>query len=89
MALTGPRITASIYAIDRGFGIKDIPNAANGRVNEFTNTAMLKFYVAPLGVTANGVTMNGVIEEQPNGLNQHRTRYYTVLTPAQIISGGS
>lgn len=89
MALTGPRITASIYAIDRGFGPKDIPGATNGRINEFTNTSMLKFYAAPLSTTANGVTMNAIIEEVANGLNQPRYKYYTSLTPAQIISGGS
>lgn len=90
MALTSPRITASIYAIERNFGgRRDIPGATNGRTNVFTNMTMLQFYVAPLAVTANGVTMNSVIEVYPTGLNQPSVKYYTDSTTAQLISNGS
>ena len=89
MALTGPQINASIYAIDYGYGIKDIPGAFNGRANTFTNVDFIKFYPAPLGLTSNGVTMNAVIEEMPNGLVVNRKRYYTDSTVAQIKSNGA
>lgn len=92
MALTGPQIRVSIYAIDRGFGIRDIPNAFNGRANIFCNVDFIKFYPAPLGTTSNGVTMNAIIEEMPNGLRTNATKYYTDSTAGAggtIVSGGA
>lgn len=92
MALTAPQIRASIYAIDRGFGIRDIPGAFNGRANIFVDMAQLKFYPAPLGTTANGVTMNAIIEELPTGLRVNSTKYYTDSTAGatgSIVSNGA
>lgn len=92
MALTAPRIYASIYAIDRGFGVRDIPGAFNGRSNTFTNLDFIKFYPAPPNTTSNGVTMNAIIEEMPNGLKVNPTKYYTDATAGAtgtIVSGGA
>lgn len=86
MAVTGGRITASIYRIngnDVSFaGVK------TGRTYNWPNVGV-QFYDLPPGVTANGFTMNAVIEVLPTGLNQPSTKYYTPSTAAQILSGGS
>lgn len=89
MALTAPRIVASIYGIDNGFGLKDISRANNGRTNNFTNVGQLKFYPAPLGTTSNGVTMQSIIEQSPSGMMAKATKYYTDSTVASIISNGA
>ncbi len=41
-------------------------------------------YPCPSGTTANGVTMNSIVEVLPTGLNQVSTYYYTTATVAQI-----
>jgi streptogramin lyase len=89
MALTGPQINASIYGLDKGFGLKDFRTGGYGRANTFTNVAELKFYPAPAGTTADGVTMNAVIEQSAGGLNVNTRKYYTDSTVAQIKSNGA
>lgn len=86
MALTGGRIVASIYAIndnDIVFG-----SAITGRSNNFGIVGTI-FYATKPGVTANGLTMNAVIEVLPTGLRVNSTKYLTDSTPAQLISNGS
>jgi hypothetical protein len=41
-------------------------------------------YPTPANTTANGVTMNAIVEVLPTGLNQVSTYYYTTSTVAQI-----
>ena len=41
-------------------------------------------YPCPSGTTANGVSMNTIVEVLPTGLNQTSTYYYTTATVAQI-----
>lgn len=88
MALTGGRITASIYRIndnDLIFG-----SAVTGRLNNFGIVGTI-FYPAPLGTTAGptSITMNSIIEVLPTGLRTNSTKYYTDATVAQLVSNGS
>ena len=86
MAVTGGRITASIYRINDS----DInfDTAITGRTENFPNVGVL-FYDLPPGVLGNGLTMNAVIEVLPTGLNQPSKKYYTPATAATILSAGS
>jgi len=83
MALTG-RIITSIYRRDQ----YDIPNALMGRSNSFPSAQCVIFATAP-GETANGVTMNSVIQLLPSGLNQQSVRYYSADTVATLNTNGS
>lgn len=86
MALTGGRITASIYNIndsDLVFG-----SAITGRTNNFGIEGTI-FYDLPPGKTANGITMNTAIEVLPTGLRTSSTKYLSPSTSAQLVSNGS
>lgn len=84
MALTG-RIVASVY----NYNGNDLPQAGlSGIANSFPS-ANAFFYPTPAGTTANGVTMNSVIQLLPTGLNVNGAKYLTDSTPAQITSAGS
>jgi hypothetical protein len=89
MALTAPRIVASIYGYDKGFGLRDLPGATNGRANTFLNVAQLKFYPAPLGITSNGVIMNSIIEQSASGVSANPIKFYTDSTTSQLVSNGA
>ena len=86
MAVTGGRITASIYRIN-GNDIK-FDGAITGRTRNFPNVGV-ELYDLPPGVTANGLTMNAVIEVVPTGLNQQSTKYYSPSTVAALLAAGS
>ena len=86
MALTGPRIIASIYAASG-------PSAMAGQIGTMGNTLNLAFgpgvsYFDQI-TTQGAVTCNSVIIVKPTGLEQHATKYYSVQTAAQILSGGA
>lgn len=86
MALTGGRITASIYSIngnDIVFG-----SAITGRTNNFGIVGTI-FYDLKPGITANGITMNTEIEVLPTGLRTSSFKYQTPSTSAQLITNGS
>lgn len=86
MAVTGGRIPGSIYRIN-GNDIK-FGGAITGRSYNFPNVGT-QIYDLPPGVTANGLTMNAVIEVLPTGLNQQSTKYYTPSTVADILAAGT
>lgn len=86
MAVTGGRITASIYRINDS-DIK-FPGTITGRTENFPNVGVL-FYDTPPGTMANGLTMNAIIEVLPTGLTVPSKKYYTPSTAAQILSNGS
>jgi hypothetical protein len=46
-------------------------------------------YPCPSGTTANGVTMNSIVEVLPTGLNQTSVYYYTTSTVAQLNSAAN
>ena len=83
MALTG-RIVASIYRK----GINNLVTGGMGRSRTFPS-ALCNTLPADLGVTADGVTMNAVIELLPSGLGNVTKQYWTDSTPAQLITNGS
>lgn len=84
MALTG-RITASIYNRN-GY---DLPNAGVDGITENFPSNLTQFRATKAGTTANGVTMNSIIEILPTGLVVNPTTYLTDSTPAQLVSNGS
>lgn len=89
MALTGGRIIASIYRINQ-YDIKNVLGtpATQGVIENLPGN-LCRFYPAPANTTANGVTMNAIIDLLPTGLNQPVTKYYTDSTVAQINTNGS
>ncbi len=91
MAVTGGRITASIYAFGTG-GKEPVPykepGTINGRTHNFPNVGTY-FYQAPAGTTAEGITINSVIVLAPTGSNVNGNIYWTDSTPAQLLSNGS
>lgn len=46
-------------------------------------------YPCPSGTTANGVTMNTIVEVIPTGLNQTSVYYYTTATVATLNSAAN
>lgn len=86
MALTGPRIVASIYGA-QGPAAAGAPIGTMGRTLQLAFGVGVSFYDQINSV--GNVTCNSIIEVQPNGLQLHPTKYYSVQTAAQIISGGA
>lgn len=91
MAITGGRITASIYAL--GFNGREPvpfkePGTIMGRTHNFPNVGCY-FYPAPAGTTAEGITIASVIVLVPTGTNQSGTIYWTDSSVSAIVSGGS
>ena len=87
MALTGARIVANIYGVNKTSG-----QPANNGYGETRNIAFgagVQFYAAKPVTTIGSVTIGSVIEIVPSGLNVPATKLFAVETPAQLISGGS
>ncbi len=83
MALTG-RVVASIYRS----GVNNYATGGMGRSRSFPS-ALVNIRPADLGITADSVTMNAVIELLPTGLRNASKEYWTDSTPAQLITNGS
>lgn len=57
--------------------------ATSGIVYAFPAQSFLA-YPVPVATTANGVSMNSIVQVLPTGLNQKAVLYYTTATVAQI-----
>lgn len=90
MALTGGRVAASIYRINQ-YDLKNLlgTGPANQGVIYNFPSVQCNFYPAPAGTTANGVTMNSIIEEIPEGLVVNSKKFYTDSTISSLLSNGS
>jgi len=90
MALTG-RVISSIYRKDQ----YDLKNAAGGPATQGIPfnlpSAHCLLYPAPANTTANGVTMQSIIELLPTGLYQNGQshKYYSADTVATLNTNGS
>lgn len=84
MSLTG-RVVASIYNRN-GY---DLAAAGVDGITENFPSQLTQFRAAKAGTTANGITMNSVIEILPTGLNVNPTIYLTDSTVTQLNTNGS
>lgn len=90
MALTGGRVAASIYRINQ-YDLKNLLGtgpAIQGITYNFPAN-QCNFYPAPASTVANGVTMNSIIQELPEGLVVNSKYYYTDSTITQLLANGS
>jgi len=74
---------ASIYAVQPPIGSYTYTGTEQGVMNSFP-TEGTRFFVADPGTTANGVTMNSIIELLPTGLNVKSFKYWTPSTVADL-----
>lgn len=83
MAATG-RIVASIYS----FNGNPIGRAGLSGISNSFPSSQTMFFAAPLGTTANTVTINSIIVLLPDGLRVNNKEYGTDSTVAQLQTNG-
>lgn len=74
---------ASIYAVQPPLGSYTYVGTNEGVTNSFPVEGT-RFFEAKAGTTANGVTMNSIIELLPTGLNVHSFKYWSAATVATL-----
>lgn len=80
---------ASIYRINE-YDLKSaqgIP-ATQGILHAFPSE-LVRFYTAPSGTTANGVTMASIIALIPQGLNQPEKKFYTPTAVDTLVTAAN